>query len=455
MREDLINRINWYKDAIIAYSKVSSEEKSEEEIEEEICDVFNTIKNLLGNSFENDYIQIITDIKVKLRYELLQECQRLMYQIRTFGLDNIDYNTNDEFKRIAMMNHIIELCSNEIKELKEPPTIAENENAIYIFMDSALNDLGSLPDEYALEFDKIIKRMSSDKYAGREDKCKVMKGSKLENSLEHRGYNGARLYENRVRTSNSKVNKIIENLERELGKTIHFVYKLEIKKCTSANGLDDKRIQRYKNERKKIIEILSGMSSSGVLKFALEQKEGSKRKKSKEGIDNILERKVKRTNNKKRYKVIGFDIMKDYLHATYDSGIFSGYIDPKISKTEISADKAIETESYETFRRLVSYLQTLELEKLQKLSMIFEEVSSEFSVDEIPVEWPKNKKNALIRNEINRIILVVISMLRGIYLEEAKTTILDRIMETEREILMLMDFEEEYNFVDRKEKQYG
>lgn len=443
MNNDLINMLSVYKTTILCLASQSMEEMDKDKLQKDFESSFMNIQNILNGFIDEDstkaLAEFMTEIKAELRYKLLKLCQEKLSLLTRYGLENIELFDGEDFKQIVLINDLIKMCNDKIKNTTKQDSEVDEKNKLYVFMKSAIDDLDSYPAEFASDFNDIIDRMYLGNYVGKENRCKIMKDSNLDNSLEHRGNNGTRLYENQIKTANAKINRNIKELEKRLGRKIHFVYKLEVKKCTSANGLDGMREKRYKNSRDKIIEIISGMTASEISEFSKQQKER---------IEGILNRKKNSTNEEKKYKVIGLYRINEYLHTNYDLRIFDGYKDPSISETEISEENFLEIERYHIFKRLILNLQTLGLEKLQRLDTIFDGIRSDLSFEALPEYLSQGQKEAIKEKEINRIISVIIYTLKDMTVEE--------LLKTERNVIMIMEFEDDYKSYNRNEGiQYG
>lgn len=448
MENELIEKLQLYKDTIVFTLTQSMKDKKEEDIMQDVKRSFNNIDNIL-KQFNNDenydrIIQIILEIQAELRSKLIEVCQKKASQIEIFGLENIELFTSVDFKRIVFIDNAIELLKEkieEIKNMKESQEVKDQEvedkgKKLYIYTAGAIRDLKSLPNEFYKDVKETIDRMQEGNYVGKENRCKVMHNDKLNNSIEHRGNNKIRIYENLLKTDNIRDGRIIKAIEQKLGLSIHFVYKIECKKCMSTNGLDEQREKRYKNENKNVIALLKKLKEN-IKNKAIE---------SKEKIDELLEKK-KNTNEEKRYKVIGLCTINEYLHKEYNIEIFDGFKDPDISETEISKENAEEYERCKINKRVLKYIATKDLEDLLNLSLIFNEIESDYIEDE---NLSKVTKEIIKKREKDRIFCIVMHLLAEMTLEDLK--------KTEKDIIMLLDYKDEYLAIKKakeREKIYG
>lgn len=438
MGNELINQLKFQKESFICLALQSMENVDEKKLRDDFEKCLMELQNIL-NKFNDEkstttLVEILNEIRAKYRYRLIKLCQEKSLLLNQFGLENIDCLDVDELKPIVMIRELIDMCKYEIKSINNPDNeVVEDENALYIFMDSTIDDIDSYPDEFASDFSDIIDRMYSGKHIGKENRCKVMKNSNLENSLEYRGNHGTRLYENQVKTDNAKVNKIIRNLEKKLGKKIHYIYKIEVKKCTSTNGLDKRRNQRYKNEKDRITELLIGMSSSEVLEYAKVQKDK---------IKEVLKIKDNSTNDERKYRIQGFYILNDIINAGYNMKIFDGESDPIISEVELETEEAIEVERKNIFTRLIENMKTFDFDQLQILESIFDWPKSDFSMAHFPKDCPKTQRDIVIENEKNRIILQIAYAMRNMTIDE--------LMKIEMKVIILLNFKDDYKYIYKK-----
>ncbi len=443
MTEELYNKLSLYKDSILCLRFNSLENMNTEEIKKHFEKSITNIKNILNN-IQNDknidvFINIITEIKIELRRELLEECQEKAAVMNQYGTQ---YIGAEDYNPILIRNYLIELCENTIKEVLNPQEDEEIDeieeaktNKIYLYsskMPKSKNDfkslkliredLESIPDVYYGSFQTIIKEMHSGICDGREHKCKVLNNSKLGGTREHRAYHGVRLYENTIQTYNNKIRKKIKSLEKELGAEIHFVYKLEIKKCNQTNGLDEEREKRYKNENNNYEELIESLTADDVKRLADETYEiinkyleDNKKDKTKEEIDEEIT----------LYTVI--DIINTYLHTNYNLNNNSVF--------EFTEERAIENERYQIYKRVLIYLNSKELGELKELSKIFNSIDN------------NNNDNCSADKEKDIIISIIMYLLRKMTLEELK--------ETEINILLLIDYKDEYLIKDQTQKEEG
>ena len=442
MNEELYNKLNLYKDSILYLKYNSLDNMSREELKNHFDKSINSIKNILDN-LQNEknidiFKQIINEIKSEIKVEMIKECQSKAAIMNQYGTQYIEA---ENIQPILIRYYLIELCEDTIKEVLNPQEDEEIEetrtNKIYLYsskMPQSKNDfkslkliredLESIPDVYYGSFQTIIKEMHSGICDGREHKCKVLNNSKLGGTREHRAYHGVRLYENTIQTYNNKIRKKIKSLEKELGAEIHFVYKLEIKKCNQTNGLNEEREKRYKNENNNYEELIESLTADDVKRLADETYEilnkyleDNKKDKTKEEIDEeiIL------------YTVL--DIINTYLHTNYSLNNNSEY--------EFTEERAIENERYQIYKRVLIYLNSKELEELKELSKIFNLIDN-------------NNDNCSADKEKDKIISIIMYLLREMTLEELK--------ETEINILMLIDHKDEYlikNQAKKEEGEYG
>ena len=443
MTEELYNKLSLYKDSILCLRFNSLENMNTEEIKKHFEKSITNIKNILNN-IQNDknidvFINIITEIKIELRRELLEECQEKAAVMNQYGTQ---YIGAEDYNPILIRNYLIELCENTIKEVLNPQEDEEIDeieeaktNKIYLYsskMPKSKNDfkslkliredLESIPDVYYGSFQTIIKEMHSGICDGREHKCKVLNNSKLGGTREHRAYHGVRLYENTIQTYNNKIRKKIKSLEKELGAEIHFVYKLEIKKCNQTNGLDEEREKRYKNENNNYEELIESLTADDVKRLADETYEiinkyleDNKKDKTKEEIDEEIT----------LYTVI--DIINTYLHTNYNLNNNSVF--------EFTEERSIENERYQIYKRVLIYLNSKELGELKELSKIFNSIDN------------NNNDNCSADKEKDIIISIIMYLLRKMTLEELK--------ETEINILLLIDYKDEYLIKDQTQKEEG
>ena len=455
MTEELYNKLSLYKDSIMCLRYNSLENTSIEEIRNLFDKSINNIKSILNN-IQNEknidiFINIITEIKSELRREIIKECQEKATVMNQYG---VQYIETEDYNPIIIKNYLIELCEDMIKDIQNPEKEAEeieipNKNIIYIYssklpkseddsksMKLIREDLESIPPVYYESFLKVIEDMHSGTYIGKEHKCKVLSNDKLEGMIEHRAYHGVRLYENSIKTYNNKTARIIKKLENELGAEIHFVFKLEIKKCKKTNGLDEEREKRYKNEKENYEALIKTLTKEDVQNLA---------DITYNLIKKYLSDKKKKQTEKEAEKEITLynvlDIISFYTHKDYSLD--------STAEFELTGERAIENEKYQIFKRIIKYLDTKELEELKELSKIFN-IIDEITCESNNTYSTEKEKQIKAEKEKNKIISMLICLLGEMELDELK--------EVEIEIIMLMDYKDEYEIssnTKEEENEYG
>ena len=450
MTEELKNKLNLYKESILYLKFNSFDNMSKEEIKKHFDKSINSIKSILNNLQDEKnieiFINIINEIKSEIRIELIKECQSKAAIMNQYGIQYIETEDNNP---ILIRYYLIELCEDVIKEVLNPQDEEEieetNTNKIYLYsskMPQSKNDfkslkiiredLESIPTVYYESFQNLIEEMRSGICDGRQHKCKVLKNSKLGDTFEHRAYHGVRLYENTIETFNNKIRKKIKSLERELGAEIHFVYKLEIKKCDKTNGLDEEREKRYKNENSNYEELVESITADEIRRLADETYEvlnryleDNKKDKTEEEIDEEIA----------VYTVL--DIINAHLHKDYE-------LKDDNFEFEFTEERAIENERCQIFLRLITYLNTKSIDELRELSIVFNLIDEIINNSDNSYTTDKEKKNQA-ELEKDKIISLIMYLLRDISLEELK--------EKEIEILMIIDHKEEYKTKIEEKKE--
>ena len=273
MTEEIYNKLILYRNAIIF---LVNQSLNRGEIKNQFESSLNKIISILGNiqseENKNYFINIMKEIKSELRREIIKACQEKQALINQYGSQCYELFSAEDYNSIIMGDYLIELCESKIDEIansEEYEQIDQSKKRIYIYSSRIpkrkdsyeaikliREDLSSIPRVYYKDILSMVEDMDAGTYIGKEHKSKILKDGKLDNTVEHRAFNGVRLYENTIKSNNNKTARRIKELESELGVEIHFVYKIEIKKCTQANGLDKEREDRYKNEHANFEEII-------------------------------------------------------------------------------------------------------------------------------------------------------------------------------------------------------
>lgn len=437
------NMIHTYLYCIMNLTKESMASTTKENLKDEFYRNISIIKDILnGVKSEKSvdiYLKKMKELKSELRHDLIELCQKKAYELRSLGLENLIYYSADhDFKPIVLMDYLINLCDAEIEQYKKDDKeaeIIEEGNILYIYTDGVIRDLEShsIPYEFYEDFKELTELMNDERYNGKENRRKIMHNKELENTVEHRGNNQTRIYDNKTKTDNQKKMKRIKQLEKKIGLSIRFVYKMEIKKCKSKNGLDEQRIQRYKNEKITMEEFLFKATPEEVKEFAKQQRER---------IEKEFEEHIKDVTDEERIKVIGLNTINEYLHEDFNIKLFEEGTDETISEHELSKEKAEEREKYRVYRRLLVFLESKELKELHNLKTLFKNIPITTNNDIMSSKQKENQETM----EKNRIISYIICFLRNMNMEELK--------KSERLITLLLDYPEDFtSYKDDDEKE--
>lgn len=446
MPEEIYNKITLYKNAIIFIAQQSLEEKEiYNQFENNLNNIISILNNIQSEENKKFLISILKELKSELRRDLIKACQEKQAIIDQYGSQCYELFSSKDYEPITSRNYMIELCDNKIDEILHPEEyeeIDQSKKRIYLYSSKMpkgeddyetvkliREDLSGIPKAYYKDIQEMIEEMHSGIYIGKEHKCKILKNNKLENTIEHRKYHGIRLYENTIRPYNNVITKKIKQLESELGAEIHFIYKIEIKKCTQANGLDEEREKRYKNEKANYEEVIPNLTADQVQELA-----DATYKVFKE----FLEEETKNQTEEDRKKEKAVDIISSYLHVNKK----------EIKEIEYTGKRAIENEKLQILKRVIKYIDTKDLSELQKLSNIFDLIEDNNTLENSHLS--EEAKNISINREKCKIISIVEYKLIEMSLEELQNTEID--------ILMLLNHEEEYfilNRIKKEESKYG
>ncbi|MBR3230021.1 MAG: hypothetical protein IKF91_04255 [Bacilli bacterium] len=446
MTEELYNKLSLYKNDIIYMNKrLHGKEEIKNQFEDNMNKIISILNNVQSEENKKNFLSIMKEIKVELRRDIIKACQEKQTMINKYGTQCYELLMLEDYEPITSRNYLIELCDSKIDEILHPEEyeeIDQSKKRIYIYSSRMpkseddyetikliREDLSSISDAYYKDIEEMVEEMHSGIYIGKEHKCKILKGKNFEKTIEHRKPNGTRIYENSIRTYNNVIARKIKQLESELGAEIHFVYKIEIKKCTQANGLDKEREERYKNEKANYVEVIPNLTAKQVQELA---------DATYKAFTGFLEEEIKKQTEEEREKEKAVDIINSYLHTRKEDS----------KDIEFTGERALENERYQIIKRIIKYLDTKDLFELQRLSNIFDLISTNNILDNTHLS--EEVKNILIEREKCTIILIVEYKLKEMTLEELQSSEID--------ILMLMDYEEEYfilNSIKKEESEYG
>lgn len=441
MNRELLNALNLHSEAIILTASQNLAEIDETELKNGIIgslkNIENSLMTLSEEEYKDVYEQILRKIVSELRRKIIGLCQQLLRDIIINGRESLELFIDSDFIQINRLNTIMDICNGQLESLES--AVEDEGKKIYIFTDAAIRDFKALPLEFTESFEDIIDIMITGIHDRQGVRKKILRDNNLEGTIEYRGNLGTRVYENRIKAkNNANIRRRVAALEQELGASIHFVYKFEIKKCNSEDGLDTRRIERYKQDRDEMKSLVMKLSAEEI-EAMVDDQEGKLKK--------VIAKKKKERNESKNFRVLAMRLINMYLHTDYKIGIFEGEVDEKIRENAISGENAEAYEKYRTYERIIKYLDTKELDELKKLISIFD-LPVEIQSEDIDENISINIKSKIKVNERLQIISSMMYALRELELEELR--------EAEIEIIMVFDYEEEYAISSKaKERKYA